>query len=228
MSKRIGILGGISAESTLRYYDSIIKNYFARKQNYYYPEVLIYSLDFQRYTDIENFGNKDDLANFLIEGIEVLQSAGVDFALIAANSPHAVFDAVQSCARIPMLSILEVVAKRAADLKLQRVLLLGIKATMQSDFYPTVCAKYGIEVCVPLQVDQDEIDEIIFAELTRGIFKETTKQRLLQIIDRYPSDGAILGCTELPLILQAADYRKPLLDTVLIHALAALDYALLD
>lgn len=226
MSKIIGILGGISAESTLKYYDSIIKGYFARRQNYYYPKILIYSLDFQEYTDIEDCGDKNALVDFLIKGVEVLQRAGVDFVVIAANSPHAVFDKVQSHVRVPMLSILEVVAIRAAELGLRRLLLLGIKVTMQSDFYQVACAKYEIEVNVPLESEQDEVNEIIFSELTRGIFNDSTKRRLLQIIDNYSSDGVILGCTELPLIIQDGDCQKTLLDTVEIHALAALNQAL--
>ncbi len=226
MAKRIGVLGGISAESTVAYYQRIIRGYFERRQDYDYPEVVIFSLNFQRFTDLENGGDKAGYLAEIASGLEALEGAGVDFAIMAANSPHAVFQEVEARARVPMLSIVQVTAEAARAQDLRKLLLLGIKFTMQSSFYQDACRERGIEVLVPSEAEQDEINRIIFDELARGIFRDASRARLLAIIDRYPADGVILGCTELPLILRQEEASVPLLDTLRLHAEAALDYAL--
>lgn len=226
MSKRIGILGGISAESTVEYYRRIIRSYVQQQGNYHYPEIVIYSLDFQRFTDRENSGDRVGYIAEIMGGIRALEGAGVEFILMAANSPHAVFDEVAAHARVPMLSIVEVTAEEARRLGLRRLLLLGIKFTMQSTFYQEACAKRGIKVLTPSHEEQDDIERIVFDELTRGIFAEVSRERLLQIIGRYPVDGIILGCTELPLLVQQRDTPVVLLDTLELHVQAALAYAL--
>ena len=226
MTKRIGILGGISAESTIEYYSRMVKKYFERRRDYYYPEIVIFSLNFQRFTDFENSGDRDGYVGEIMTGIRTLEDAQADFILMAANSPHAVFDEVEARATVPMISIVQVTARRAARQGLKRLLLLGIKFTMQSSFYREACSELGIDVVVPSAAEHDEINHIIFEELARGIFKPETRERLLDMISRYPVDGVILGCTELPLILKQEDTSVPLLDTLDLHTEAALDYAL--
>ena len=225
-SKIIGILGGISAESTVEYYARIIRGYYRRRHDYHYPEIVIYSLDFQRFTDFEDTGDRPGYIDEIMKGIHALERAGVDFVMMAANSPHAVFDEVEARAQIPMLSIVRVTADEARTRGLRKLLLLGIKFTMQSSFYQEPCRKMGIEVITPSDPEQDVINRIIFDELTRGIFKDTSRARLLEIIERHPVDGVILGCTELPLILKQEHASVTLLDTVELHTRAALDYAL--
>ena len=226
MSKRIGILGGISAESTLRYYDRIIKGYFERRRDYYYPEVVIFSLNFQRFTDFEESGDRVGYVSEIMSGVAALERAGAEFIVMAANSPHAVFDEVAASAKVPLLSIVEVTAGHAAKMGLRRLLLLGIKFTMQSSFYQDGCRGYGIEVVVPAGEDQERINRIIFEELARGLVRDESREQLVGIIRRHPADGVILGCTELPLILRQEDSPVQLLDTVELHAGAALDFAL--
>jgi aspartate racemase len=226
MTKRIGILGGISAESTKEYYSRIIRGYYERRHDDHYPETVIFSLDFQRFTDFENAGDRPGYIAEIMSGIRALESAGVDFVIMAANSPHAVFDDVAAQARVPMLSIVRVTAEEARARGLRKLLLLGIKFTMQSSFYQDTCRELGIEVITPSEAEQDEINRIIFDELTRGIFKDASRARLLAIIGQYPADGVILGCTELPLILKQQDTSMVLLDTLELHTQAALDYAL--
>ena len=228
MTKRIGILGGISAESTVEYYRRIIRGYYERRQDYHYPEIIIFSLDFQRFTDFEDAGDRAGYVAEIMSGIDALQGADVDFILMAANSPHAVFDEIEARARVPMLSIVQVTAEAAQARGIHKLLLLGIAFTMQSSFYQEACRRLDIEVLTPSESEQDEINRIIFDELTRGIFKESSRARLLAIIDRYPVDGVILGCTELPLILHQRDADVVLLDTLELHTQAALDYALDD
>lgn len=226
MAKRIGILGGISAESTAAYYNRIIRGYFERHQDDYYPEIVIFSLSFQRFTDLENGPDEESYMAEILGGVRALEAAGADFVLMAANSPHAVFDQVAARAAVPMLSIVEVTARHALALGLRRLLLLGIKFTMQSSFYPEACGRLGIEVLIPTGPEQDEIDRIIFSELARGFFRDESRARLLDILASYDVDGVILGCTELPLLLQQHDAPLVLLDTLDLHARAALDCAL--
>lgn len=226
MTKRIGILGGISAESTLRYYDRIIKGYYDRRQDYHYPEIVIFSLDFQRFTDAENSGDTDAYVTEIMTGMTALEQAGAAFILMAANSPHAVFDQVQELAHVPLLSIVDVTAREAQRRELRTLLLLGIKVTMQGSFYQDACRARGIHVITPSDHEQDRIDDVIFEELTRGVFRHQSRAEIIHIIDRYGVDGVILGCTELPLLLQQKHTSVPLLDTLALHAEAALDLTL--
>ena len=226
MSKRIGILGGISAESTLRYYDRIIKGYFERRRDYYYPEVVIFSLNFQRFTDFEDRGDRDGYVAEIMSGVRALERAGAEFVVMAANSPHAVFEEVEGLSNVPLLSIVNVTAEHAGRMGLRKLLLLGIKFTMQSSFYQDGCREYGIEITVPAGEDQDRINRIIFEELARGIVRDGSREELLGVIKGRPADGVILGCTELPLILRQEDSPVPLLDTLELHAAAALDFSL--
>lgn len=226
MPKVVGILGGISPVSTIRYYERIVELYYQRKRDYHYPEIVIYSLDFQRFTDLENSTNKAGYIEEIARGIHCLERSGADFALMAANSPHAVFREVESRVAMPLLSIVDVTAKEASDLKLEHLLLLGIKFTMQSDFYRDACQGYRIEVISPSPSHQDEIEAMIFDELVLNVIKEETRGRLIEMIGCYQVDGVILDCTELPLILYQEIVSIPVLDTLNLHVAAALDYAL--
>ena len=226
MAKRIGILGGISHESTLRYYELIHEEYYRRRGDYHYPEVVVFSLDFQRFTDLEDRGDSEGYIDYIMEGVRSLENAGAEFIVMAANSPHAVFDEIQERAGVPMISIAEVTAEEARREGLSTLLLLGIRFTMQSSFYREVCGRHGIEVVTPSEVEQDEINRIIFDELVLGIIRDESKRRLLEIIGGYDVDGVILGCTELPLLLGQEDTGVRVLDTVELHVEAVLDHSL--
>jgi aspartate racemase len=225
--KIIGILGGISHESTIAYYDRILKKYHALKQDYYYPRIVIHSLDFQTFTDLENQGDRPGYIREIMSGIRSLEAAGVDFILMAANSPHSVFADIAAQAAVPLLSIVQETVRYAQALHLTRLLLLGIKYTMQADFYQRACRSAGIEVLTPSEAEQDQINGIIFNELVLGNFRPASKATLLEIIGRYAVDGVILGCTELPLIIEQADLAIPAIDTLDLHAEAAIKYALM-
>jgi aspartate racemase len=224
--KKIGILGGMSHASTIKYYDLILQKYFDRYQDYNYPEILIYSLNFQKVIDYELGEEEGIYVEYLMTGINSLQKGEIDFIIMAANSPHAVYDKLIQKSKVPILSIVEATAKKAQQENLRKVLLLGIKYTMQAPFYKDCFAKLGIEVISPSDSEQDIVNRIIFDELVIGKFTKKSKQMLLQIINNYNVDGVILGCTELPLILQQNDSDLILLDTVEIHVEAALQYCL--
>jgi len=226
MLKRIGILGGISHESTIKYYELILKKYFEKFGNYYYPEIVIFSLDFQKFTDFEDNNETEEYIEYIMQGIRKLEASEVDFIVMAANSPHAVFEPVKEKAKVPMLSIAEITAVSAKQLNLRTLLLLGIKFTMQSTFYQNICYAKGIEVITPNESEQNCINEVIFEDLCIGNFNQNVKDKLLAIIDNYDVDGVILGCTELPLILHQEDSNKVFLNTLKLHSEATLEYAL--
>jgi aspartate racemase len=226
MSKRIGILGGMSHESTLTYYGFFHKKYYEKYHNCDYPEIAVYSLNFQKIIDYEQNGDKQGYIKYLLEGIQRLTDAGADFVIMAANSPHAFFQELEQQSKVPMISIAEETIKKAKKERMKRLLLTGIKFTMQSPFYKEVGKKYGIEIVTPSGKEQDRINGIIFDELCLGVFNESSKKRILSIIESYPLGGVILGCTELPLLIEQKDTNVPLLNTSEIHAEAALEYAL--
>jgi aspartate racemase len=170
----------------------------------------------------------DGYVHYIASGVESLKSAGAEFIVMTANSPHSVFDIVQKKTEIPMISIVDVTAKEAKRLGMRKLLLTGIKYTMQSPFYKDVFTKYGMDVIIPSEEEQEEINRIIFDELVIGVFREETRKSLLAIINSYEEDGVILGCTELPLILNQEDTEVRLLNTLEIHAQAALDFALAE
>jgi aspartate racemase len=228
VAKRIGIIGGISHESTIKYYEFILKKYFARKRNYHYPEVVIFSLDLAKLVGFEERGDIDGYIRYLMTAVKSLEKAGAEFILIAANSPHAFFDVLEKNAKIPLLSIVEITAQEAERLKMKKLLLIGIKHTMRSPFYKDVFAKHGMEVITPSEEEQDDINTIIFKEFVLGIYKNTTRNKLLDIINNYDEDGVILGCTELSLAINQEDTEIKLLNTLELHALAALNYSLKD
>jgi aspartate racemase len=230
--RRIGILGGISHESTLVYYQKLMAAYYARCHDAYYPEIVIYSLDFQRFTDMEDQGKTDEYVDYIVDGLTRLEAAGAEIALMAANSPHAVYEKVAGRNRLPLVSIVDVTAKAAAAAGARRLLLLGIKFTMQAGFYQRECARYGIEVVTPDEGDQDVLNRLIFAELALGHFGDGQRRVLLDVIDRSAQrmgfDGVILGCTELPILLQPQHTRYILYDTLALHVQAMIDLALVE
>lgn len=228
MAKRIGIIGGISHESTIKYYEYILKKYYAKKKNYHYPEMVIFSLDLKKLMDFEDMKDIDGYVHYLREGIKALEKAGAEFIVIAANSPHSVFEIVEKMASVPMISIVEVAAREAKKWDMKKLLLTGIKYTMQSSFYQDVFNKHGMEVITPSEIEQDEINKIVFNELVLGIFKQETKVKLIKMVNNYKVDGVILGCTELPLIFDQEDTDVKLLNTLVLHARAALDFALAE
>lgn len=223
--KRIGVLGGMSPETTVEFYHSIIREHFNEHGDYAYPEVVIFSVNFKRIIDLQESGDMETYTNELMRGVESLESSGVDFIVIASNTPHMVFNQLEQRSKVPILSIVKNTADRAQDLSLSRVLLLGTKFTMQASFYKNDFLELGIEVSVPSEPEQLEVNRIIFEELVLGEIKKSSKDYLLGLINKYPAKGIILGCTELSLIIGKKDTNKVLLDTLQIHINATLRYA---
>ncbi len=225
MNKRIGVLGGISYESTKQYYELIHRRYFEVKQDYYFPEVVVFSLNFQQFTDYENNDTKRYI-EYIMEGIHGLEAAKVDCIAMAANSPHSVYKSLIKQTKVPLISIADSTLEEAKKRGLKKLLLLGIKHTMDSDFYPEAGEKHNIAVIAPTETEKILIDDIIFSELCIGKVNNESKQKLLDIIHRYDVNGVILGCTELPQIIEQDDLMISVLDTVEIHVDAILQHCL--
>lgn len=217
----IGIVGGIGPESTLLYYRELCTRLHARLPEDAYPKILINSVNMSEMLSFVTQGDMPRLVDFLVDAVGVLERSGCDFAAIASNTPHMVFDEVRGRCKIPLVSIVEATAARAMSLGLSKVLLTGTGFTMKADFFPRVLARRGIEVIVPSIEEQDEIHAIIFPDLENGIVRPEKKERFHSIcatlIKRHSLDGLILGCTELPLIASQSDYSTAVLDTAEIH-----------
>jgi len=226
--KTLGMIGGVGPESTLDYYKNIIAMYLERKGDGSYPQFVINSIDLKKGIDFMNANNLPAMADYLLEEIVKLPRAGADFGLIAANTPHIVFDSVAAKSPLPLISIVEATCACAKTRKMKRLALFGTRYTMQADFYPKVFAREGIELVIPDPQDQDYIHEKYFSELVPGNFLPETRENLLTIVDRMKSkidiDGVILAGTELPLILRGDNHHGvSLLDTGKIHCQAAVD-----
>jgi len=228
LHKKIGILGGLSPESTSIYYNHIIREYAKRYSNYNYPEIIIYSVNFQEFIDWQNQEKWDLAANKMIEVFNILEKAGADFGLIATNTMHIVLDKVQSEISIPILSIIESTAEIINQEKIKTIGLLGTIFTMSRDFYKQGLEKKGIATLVPENKEQELINKIIFQELTKGIITPQSKAEYIKIINKLKTRGAegiVLGCTEIPLLVSGEDCTIRLYDTTRIHAEKALNFA---
>ena len=231
MHKRIGILGGMSPESTVAYYEYITRTYTERFGDYGYPEVLIYSVSFQPYVDWPNQDRWDLVADGLGQAAQKLVSAGADMILIATNTMHLVFDEVQARVEVPMLSLLDATAEAIQGRGLSTVGLLGTRFTMEKSFYQDALARNGISTLVPDAGDRAYVNRIIYDELVAGQIRDESRAGYLAIIRKLAEQGAqgiVLGCTEIPLLVDEASAGIPLFDTTQIHAEAALNYAIQD
>jgi len=229
MYKRIGIIGGLSPESTVEYYLYLTRTYTQRFGTSAYPEVIIYSVSFQSYADWPALGRWDLVAHGLSETARKLEAAGADFIVISANTMHMVVNEVSQAVRIPVLSLLDVVAEAVAGRGFKTVGLLGTRYTMEQDFFPKALAARGIQTLVPEAEERQYINGVIYNELVKGQFKPEARQGYVEIIQRLArrgAEGVILGCTEIPLLVSEADAGLPLFNTTTLHAGAALEYAL--
>jgi aspartate racemase len=204
--KRIGIIGGLSPESTTLYYQHIIRRYYDVFGTHSYPEIIIYSVNFQQY---------------------IAWAYEADFAVIACNTLHVVFDQVQRRSPIPLLSIVDATAEKIKKEGIDMVGLLGTSFTMEHSFYRDGLSRHGIGALIPNKASREYLDKIILDELSIGIVNFETRTKVLTIIDELVTEGAkgvVLGCTELPLLLKShRDYM--LFDTASIHAEKALQHA---
>ena len=224
--KTLGIIGGIGPESTIEYYRRIHALYREHIRDGSAPSILINSIDNKKLLDLVAANEFDELIGYLIAEVKKLARGGATFALLAANTPHLVFNAVAHQSPIPLLSIVEVTCAAAKAAGLKRLGLLGTRFTMQSSFYRDALFDQQIELIVPGEEEQAWVHEKYMQELLKGIILPATRDGLMTIIktlkERAQIDGAILGGTELSLILRDdVVFGVQILDTTQIHAEAA-------
>ncbi|HVP52563.1 MAG TPA: amino acid racemase [Terriglobales bacterium] len=224
--KTLGIIGGLGPESTVDYYRLIIAAYREQKRDGSYPAIIINSIDLNKARDLVTANALADLTEYLVAEVQRLARAGANFGLIAANTPHIVFDDIQRQSPIPLISIVEATREAAKSLGLKRLGLLGTRFTMQGRFFPDVFSRAAMTLVVPTEDEQTYVHDKYMSELVNGIFLAETRERLLKIVDRLKEregiEGVILGGTELPLLLRdAASQHIPFLDTTEIHVRAA-------
>ena len=225
MKKKIGIVGGLSPESTVSYYLYITRNYTERYGNYDYPEIIIYSVSLENYHKWRRLDRWDLIVDDLVSCFKKLEKAGADFGLIATNTMHKVFEHVADAIDLPLINIIDETAIKANESGLKTVGLLGTKYTMSDGFYQERLSKFDVTAIVPNSEQQEVVHKIIVEELVRGQFLRRSKDRYIEIIHDLVSRGAegiILGCTEIPLLVKEEDLAVQLLDTATIHSEAAL------
>lgn len=222
--KTIGLIGGMSWESTITYYQVINTVIKKRLGGLHSSKCILYSVDFQEIEECQSSGNWEKSAKILADAAIKLQGAGADFIVICTNTMHKVSDKIQESIHIPLLHIADVTATVLKEKEIKKVALLGTKYTMEQDFIKYIIINNGIEVLIPNEEDRIIVNDTIFNELCLGIVSESSKKAFLSIIDKLSKQGAegvILGCTEIGLLIKQNDTSIPLFDTTVIHAIEA-------
>jgi aspartate racemase len=228
--KTIGMIGGMSWESSLEYYRIINEAVKERLGDLHSAKSVMYSVDFAEIELLQREGRWQDATRAMIEAARAVEAGGADFLIICTNTMHKMADEVQKSISIPLLHIADATAEAIQAQGLQRVGLLGTRFTMEQDFYRgRLAEKYGLDVLLPDRADREIVHRVIYDELVLGKTVPASKVEYLRIIAALAKAGAggvILGCTEIGLLVSQADSTLPLFDTTRIHALAAVQYAL--
>lgn len=226
--KTLGIIGGIAPASTVEYYRQIIAAYREQRPDGSYPQIVINSIDLTKMLSFVYANQLEQLTDYLSVEVHKLVDAGADIGLMASNTPHIVFNQLSAGSTIPLISIVESTCAAAKQMGLKKLGLLGNRFIMQGNFYPDVFSKAGIKLIVPKPDEQEYIHEKYMGELVHENFLAETRERILAIIQRMKHEdrieGAVLGGTELPLLLRnpSAD-GIPFLNTTQIHVHAAVE-----
>lgn len=230
--KTIGLLGGMSWESTSSYYQAINQAVKQQLGGLHSAKIAMISVNFAEIETLQQQGNWQKAGELLTQAAQSIEAAGADFLVICTNTMHKVAEQIQQKISIPILHIADATGQNLQNNNITSVGLLGTQFTMSQDFYKNrITERFDIEVIVPNTQQQNSVHQIIYQELCQGIIKESSKQVYLNIIDALYQQGAqaiILGCTEIALLVQQTDTKIPLYDTVAIHAQAAVNLALND
>ena len=222
--KTIGLIGGMSWESTVTYYKIVNEVVKEKLGGLHSAKVLLYSVDFQEIEACQAKGEWDKSADILAEAARNLEKAGADFIVICTNTMHKVVPQIRSKIGIPILHIAEATAQELKEHQVSKVALLGTKYTMKQDFYKAKLREAGIEVLIPKDDDVEVVNHIIYEELCLGIICKESREQYLQIIEKLKERGAqgvILGCTEIGLLIKQEDTSLPVFDTTQIHGTKA-------
>ena len=225
----IGMIGGMSWESSAEYYRLMNEEVKRQLGGLHSAKCILYSVDFQEIEHAQARGDWDKAGQVLGEAAQSLEKAGADFIIICTNTMHKVIDIIQEKISIPILHIADATAHQITEAGLQKIALLGTKYTMEQDFYKARIEGFGIDVLVPQTEERTEINRIIYEELCLGQIETTSKEYYVQVIEDLVNSGAqgiILGCTEIGLLIKQEDVHVPVFDTTAIHARAAVNKAI--
>ncbi len=228
--KTIGLIGGMSWESSIEYYRIINETVKAKLGGLHSAKSVMVSVDFAEIEELQHRGEWDEATKLLTAAAQDVENGGADFVIICTNTMHKVADEVQKQIQIPLLHIADATAQRIKSHNLHQIGLLGTRFTVEEGFYKDrLSEKYGLQVLIPTESEREIIHHVIYEELCHGEIKPASKEQYLSIMDHLVGNGAegiILGCTEISLLVGPEDSSVPLFDTTQIHAEAAVDYAL--
>ncbi len=228
--KTIGMIGGMSWESSIEYYRIINETVREELGGLHSAKSIMYSVEFAEIETLQHQDRWDEAAEIMIAAARSIENGGADFGIICTNTMHKLYDIVQQNIRIPMLHIADATAEAIRAAGIKKIALLGTRFTMVEDFYKgRLVENYGLEVIIPSEADMQIIHRVIYDELCAGIINPNSKQNYADIIRRLVAEGAqgiILGCTEIGLLVKQQDSPVPLFDTTEIHAKAAVKHAL--
>lgn len=228
--KTIGLIGGMSWESSSEYYRIINETVQKRLGGLHSAQVLMYSVDFAEIEKLQHEGRWLEAARVLADAAKRLERGGADFLVLCTNTMHKVADEIAASVEIPLVHIADATAEAVKAKHIQRIGLLGTRFTMEEDFYKgRLIAKHGLDVIIPDEADRDIVHKVIYGELCLGRIREESRDFFRTILQRLVEQGAegiILGCTEIPLLVRPEDATVPLFDTTRLHALKAVDLAL--
>ena len=228
--KTIGLIGGMSWESTIPYYRIINQTVKQKLGGFHSAKVVLVSVDFHEIEALQRAGDWDGAADILVAAARSLQAAGADFLVICTNTMHKVAKAIEDAVALPLFHIADPTAHEIKRQGIQKIGLLGTRFTMEQDFYKQrLQIQHGLEVVVPISEDMDIVHRIIYHELCLGKIEDASRQeyrRIMQQLVEQGAQGIILGCTEISLLVSAADASVPLFDTTGLHASKAAEFAL--
>ena len=225
--KMLGMIGGTGPESTIDYYKLLLHEHRVRRPDYGNPRMVISSINSKELMQFLEPEDWKGMATMFAREFEFLKNAGADFGLISANTPHICYEHLAPISPLPLLSIVESAREECLRQGVFRVLLLGTKLTMESNFYQDSFSANGIQIVTPDADDREYINQKYFDELFEGVLLDSTRDALVAVVRKTRDvDGVLLAGTELPLILRGVDVGVPLLDTARIHCAAAVDWML--
>lgn len=227
--RKIGLLGGMSWESSALYYEILNEAVRERLGGYHSARVVMSSVDFAEVEAMQAAGEWDAAGALLAAEAAALEAAGAECLVLCTNTMHKVADAIEAATEVPLVHIVDVTAAAVRAAGLSRVALLGTRFTMEQAFVRDRLATHGVEALVPPAEDRELVHEVIYGELVHGVVREASRAAYVDVVDRLVADGAegvILGCTEIELLLRPEDVDVPVFATTRLHALAALDVAL--
>lgn len=228
--KTIGLIGGMSWESSLEYYKIINETVKIKLGGLHSAKCLMYSVDFAEIEALQHQNKWDKLTDIIVSCAENLKNGGADFIVICTNTMHKMAKDIENKAGIKVLHIAEVTGEKIIQNGIKKVGLLGTKFTMEQDFYKKVLIdKFNIDVVIPDESEREIVHDVIYNELCKGIINDVSKEKFIKIINNLALNGAegvVLGCTEIPLLIDQEDVNINVYDTTTIHAISAAEFAI--